>query len=298
MRILITGGTGLIGRQLCQLWLTKGYEPVVLSRNPKKAGQINGPGVQGIASLEEVEQTHFDAVINLAGAPIADKPWSTERRNLLRQSRIDLTYRLVEWLARQPHRPEVLISGSAVGWYGNGGDSVLDEHSPQQSHDFATELCADWEAAALRAEALGLRVALVRTGLVLTDQGGFLSRLVPLFKFGLGGKQGTGQQWMPWVHVADEVGIIDFLLHHTDLSGPFNACAPNPVRNAEFAKALAQRLHRPAVLTAPAFALKAAMGDMAELILGGQRLLPTRIVEAGYVFQYPDLQPALSSLEF
>lgn len=296
MKILITGGTGLIGRNLCQLWVAKGYEVYVWSRTPEKVKGLCGSTVRGIKTLAEIDQIPFDAVINLAGAPIADKPWTQARRKLLLDSRIVLTDELVAWLGKQDHKPEVLISGSAVGWYGNGGEQVLSEESPQQSQDFATQLCAAWEASALAAESLGIRVVLIRTGLVLTGQGGFLSRLTPLFKFGLGGKQGSGQQWMPWVHLEDEVGIIDYVLYHSECKGPYNACAPNPVRNQDFAKALGHHLNRPAILPVPGFMLKMILGDMAELLLGGQKLQPKRIVEAGYRFKYETLAGALRAL--
>ncbi|HHX36247.1 MAG TPA: TIGR01777 family protein, partial [Gammaproteobacteria bacterium] len=198
MRILITGGTGLIGRSLCQYWLAQGHELYVWSRTPERVKDLCGAAVHAVAELRELDQVKLDAVINLAGAPIADRPWTQARRKLLRASRIDLTERLVRWMASLPDKPAVLISGSAVGWYGDGGEQVLTESSSVQNPDFATQLCADWEAAALAAEAFGVRVVLIRTGLVLTSKGGFLSRLLPLFRLGLGGKQGSGQQWMPW----------------------------------------------------------------------------------------------------
>lgn len=296
MKILLTGGTGLIGRHLCQLWLAQGHEIYVWSRNSNKVKSIFGHTVHAVKTLSELNQVALDAVINLAGAPIADKPWTRARRTLLRNSRIALTDELVAWLGQQPHQPEVLISGSAVGWYGSGGDLFLSEDSPQQSQDFATQLCADWESSALKAQALGIRVVLIRTGLVLTGQGGFLARLIPLFQFGLGGKQGNGQQWMPWIHIDDEIGIIDFMLHHQQCSGPYNGCAPNPVRNQDFAKVLGQHLRRPVFLAAPGFALKMLLGEMAELILGGQRLQPKRVLEAGYRFKYEQLEMALKAL--
>lgn len=296
MQLLITGGTGLIGRNLCKRWVKQGHEVYVWSRTPEKVASICGPMVHGVKTLAEIDQTPFDAVINLAGAPIADKPWTPARRKLLLNSRVALTDELVAWLAKQEHKPDVLISGSAVGWYGNGGEQMLNEDSPQQSQDFGTQLCAAWEASALAAESLGIRVVLIRTGLVLTGQGGFLSRLTPLFKCGLGGKQGSGQQWMPWVHLEDEVGMIDYVLHHSECSGPYNACAPNPVRNQDFAKALGRHLNRPAILPVPSFMLKMILGDMAELILGGQRLQPKRIMEAGYTFKYESLEKALKAL--
>ncbi len=173
MRILITGGTGLIGRSLCQFWLAQGYELYVWSRTPERVKSLCGEAVHAVGQLRELDQVQLDAVINLAGAPIADRPWTQARRKLLRDSRIALTQSLVNWLASLPHKPAVLISGSAVGWYGDGGEQVLTENSVVQRLDFATQLCADWEAAAQAAEPLGIRVVLIRTGLVLTAKGGF-----------------------------------------------------------------------------------------------------------------------------
>ena len=296
MRILITGGTGLIGRNLCRLWLAQGHELYVWSRRPEQVKALCGEAVQPVAELTELNAVQLDAVINLAGAPIADRPWTKARRTLLRDSRIALTERLVSWLATLEHKPEVLISGSAVGWYGDGGEQVLTESSPIQKSDFATQLCADWETAAQAAEPLGIRVVLVRTGLVLTGQGGFLSRLLPLFRLGLGGKQGSGQQWMPWVHLHDEIALIDHLLHSTDAQGPYNACAPQPVRNQDFAKTLGQHVRRPAFMAAPGFVLKLMLGDMAGLLLGGQNIRPERTQETGFEFKYHDLKSALAEL--
>ncbi len=183
MRILITGGTGLIGRSLCQLWLAEGHALYVWSRSPENVKGLCGEAVHAVGELRELDEVKLDAVINLAGAPIADRPWTEKRRKLLRDSRIALTDELVSWMADLEHKPEVLISGSAVGWYGDGGEKVLTESSPIQTPDFATQLCADWETAAQKAEAQGIRVVLIRTGLVLTSKGGFLSRLLPLFRF-------------------------------------------------------------------------------------------------------------------
>ena len=296
MRILITGGTGLIGRSLCQYWLAQGHELYVWSRTPERVKDLCGAAVHAVAELRELDQVKLDAVINLAGAPIADRPWTQARRKLLRASRIDLTERLVHWMASLPDKPAVLISGSAVGWYGDGGEQVLTESSSVQNPDFATQLCADWEAAALAAEAFGVRVVLIRTGLVLTSKGGFLSRLLPLFRLGLGGKQGSGQQWMPWVHLDDEVALIDHVLHTVEARGPYNACAPEPVRNQAFAKALGKHVKRPAIMPAPGFALKLMLGEMAGLLLGGQNIQPQRTQEIGFEFKYHDLKTALAAL--
>lgn len=294
MRILITGGTGLIGRNLCRLWLAQGHEVYVWSRTPEQVKTLCGEAVHPVSELKELNAVQLDAVINLAGAPIADRPWTQARRTLLRDSRIALTEHLVSWLASLEYKPEVLISGSAVGWYGDGGEQVLTESSAIQQPDFATQLCADWEDAALAAESLGMRVVLVRTGLVLTSQGGFLARLLPLFRLGLGGKQGSGQQWMPWVHLHDEVALIDHLLHHTEAHGPYNACAPQPVRNKVFAKTLGQHVRRPAIMAAPAFVLKVLLGEMAGLLLGGQHIQAERTQAIGFEFKYKDLASALA----
>lgn len=221
MHILLTGGTGLIGQHLCPFWLAQGHRLTVWSRRPDQVARLCGSGVRGIAQLEELAADEpVDAVINLAGAPIADRPWTAARRNVLWASRISLTEQLLGWLGTREQRPEVLISGSAVGWYGDGGERELTEASPPVREDFASQLCIAWEETAQRAQALGLRVVLVRTGLVLASDGGFLSRLRLPFKLGLGGPLGNGRQWMPWVHIDDQVALIDFLLRHKDASGP------------------------------------------------------------------------------
>ncbi len=296
MRILLTGGTGLIGRALCRLWAAQGHQLVVWSRSPDQVARLCS-GARGIGRLDELDAGEvLDAVINLAGAPIADRPWTVKRRKLLWDSRIALTRQLVDWLASRPLKPRVLVSGSAVGWYGDGGERRLDEHSPAGSEDFASELCFAWEEAALRAEELGIRVVLVRTAPVLARNAGMLARLLPPFRLGLGGRMGSGRQWMPWIHIEDEVGLIDFLLQHEECRGPYNACAPNAVRNAEFARTLGRVLHRPALLPAPACVLRLALGEMSDLLLGGQHLQPQRTLDAGYQFRFPDLEAALTDL--
>lgn len=296
MRILITGGTGLIGRALCQHWLQRGHELIVWSRRPEQVSTLCGATVRGVASLQELGDIQLDAVINLAGAPIADRPWTRRRKALLWDSRIVLTEQLVGWLASLSQPPPVLVSGSAVGWYGDGGEQPLDETAQPVTHDFATELCAAWEERAQRAEALGVRVVIVRTGLVLAPQGGFLARLVPVFRLALGGRMGSGRQWMPWIHLQDQVALIDFLMQHADASGPYNACAPNPARNAEFTRVLAAALRRPAIFPVPAFFLRLAMGELSGLLLGGQQAVPQRLQDAGFEFQFTQLEPAVTAV--
>lgn len=295
MHILLTGGTGLIGRQLCQYWLARGHRLSVWSRRPEQVARLCGAQVRGIARLQDLEEP-VDAVVNLAGAPIADRPWTHKRKALLWSSRITLTETLVAWLEGLEHRPAVLISGSAVGWYGDGGERELTEACGPVQDDFPSQLCIAWEETAQRAEALGMRVVLLRTGLVLAAQGGFLSRLLPMFKLALGGPIGKGRQWMPWVHIEDQIALIDFLLHKPDARGPYNACAPHPVRNKEFAKTLGQVLHRPAFMPMPAFALKVGLGELSGLLLGGQKALPERLLAAGFTFRFTELHAALDDV--
>lgn len=297
MHILLTGGTGLIGQHLCQLWRGQGHRLTVWSRRPEQVAKICGRDVRGVARLEEIaSDDRVDVVINLAGAPIADRPWTAARRTLLWASRVTLTEQLLAWLASREQRPQVLVSGSAVGWYGDGGERELSEASPPVKEDFASQLCIAWEETAQRAEALGMRVVLVRTGLVLAADGGFLSRLRLPYKLGLGGPLGDGRQWMPWIHIDDQIALIDFLVQHNDASGPYNACAPEPVRNRAFAKCLGRALHRPAFMPMPALLLKAGLGELSTLLLGGQRARPVRLLAAGFTFRFNDLQSALDDL--
>lgn len=296
MRILITGGTGLIGRALCRHWRAQGHELWVWSRSPERVSQLCS-GAHGVAQLEDLSgQGPIDAVVNLAGAPIADRPWTPARRKVLWRSRIDLTHTLVAWMQQQPYSPKVFLSASAVGWYGNGAEAWLDEHSSPASQDFGHRLCMAWEEEALRATESGARVAVLRIAPVLAAQGGMLARLLPPFRMGLGGRLGNGQQWMPWIHLEDLVSLFDFLLHRPDCRGIFNACAPQALRNTEFTQVLANTLHRPALLPVPAWLLRLTLGEMSTLLLGGQRLLPRRTQEAGFSWRYGTLEAALTQL--
>ena len=294
MRILLTGGTGLIGQALCRHWQSQGHELWVWSRDPQNVPALCS-GAQGIAQLQALDGgAPLDAVVNLAGAPIADRPWTEARRSLLWRSRVDLTRTLVDWMGRQPSPPRVLLSGSAVGWYGDGGEQWLAEDSAPGNADFGSRLCVAWEQEAERARQWGVRVALLRTAPVLAPKGGMLARLLPPFRMGLGGRLGSGQQWMPWIHLDDQVALIDHLLQHDACSGPYNACAPEVVRNADFTQTLAHALHRPAVLPAPTWILRLALGEMSVLLLGGQRLVPRRTQEMGFTWRYPQLSVALA----
>ncbi len=292
MRILMTGGTGLIGRRLCRELRDQGHALTVLSRRPETVAAKCGAGVQAMRSLEEwlPEQT-FDAVINLAGEPIADAHWTAARKQALWDSRVTLTEALVRKISAAQHKPAVLLSGSAIGFYGNG-EMPVDE-SAQAGNDFAAQLCRVWEDVALAAQPLGVRVCLLRTGLVLAPQGGLLGRLWLPFKLGLGARLGDGRQWMSWVHLDDHVAMVLKLLQDESLSGPFNLTAPAPVTNADFTRALARAVHRPAWFVTPAFLLRLALGERARLLLEGQRVLPERMHQLGFQHRYPLLEDAL-----
>ena len=264
---------------------------------PQSAGfASNVSEVQAMSSLNEWQPDRtFDAVINLAGEPIVDAYWSARRKQLLRDSRITLTEKLVQRIAAAKQKPAVLLSGSAIGYYGDRGDMELDEAIPA-GKDFAAELCKDWEEAALAVEKHGVRVCLLRTGLILSERGGLLSRMLFPFKIGLGARLGHGRQWMSWIHIEDYVAMFLRLLHDGQMHGPFNMTAPKPVTNADFTRTLARSLHRPAFLAAPDLLLKLAMGDRAALLLEGQRVLPAKLVAAGGQFKYPNLAGALDDL--
>lgn len=296
MRILITGGTGFIGQALCPAFLAQGHELTVLSRHPHSVPERYGSAVQGIADLDQIPaSTHFDAIINLAGEGIADARWTKKRQQILRDSRIGITDQIIDYIERATQQPNVLISGSAIGFYGDQGDRVLNEKATPVA-DFAQTLCADWETSALRAESSGVRVCLVRTGLVIGENGGFLKRMVLPFKLGLGGQIGDGQQWMSWIHRDDFISIIQHLLDRTDLSGAFNATAPQPVTNQTLTRSLAACFGRKPFLPVPAFVLKLALGEMSSLLLGGQRVIPQRLLDDGFRFQFDTLDNALTDV--
>lgn len=296
MRILITGGTGLIGRRLCSALLRQGHMLTVLSRRPDQVRELCGATVTPMSSLDDYKRnSEFDIVINLAGEAIADQRWSEERKRLLRQSRIGLTEMLVAKMRAASYQPMSLLSGSAVGVYGNAGDECLDEHS-SAGGDFSAQLCTDWEAAALAAASSGIRVCLLRTGLVLASEGGMLKKMLPAFRFGLGARIGNGRQWMSWIHIDDYVAMLIFLIGQPKVAGSFNMVAPEPVTNREFTATLAQVMRRPALLFVPKFFLKIVLGEMAELMCGGQRVLPKRVQDLGFQFRFRQLNAALRDL--
>ncbi|HEY8025294.1 MAG TPA: TIGR01777 family oxidoreductase [Burkholderiaceae bacterium] len=296
MRILITGGTGLIGRALCGALLEAGHQVTVLSRFPQSVHGKCGPNVSIFSGLDQWSaDTAFDAVINLAGAPIVDAPWTAARRKMLWDSRVTLTERLVEKIAASRTKPAVLLSGSAIGFYGDcGDDSIIESH--KQGSDFAAQLCAAWEAAAQQASAAGVRVCLLRTGVVLSASGGFLERMPLPFKLGLGARLGNGRQSLSWIHIDDFVAMTLKMLDDTRASGAINMAAPQPVTNNEFTQKLAAALHRPAFLAAPGFVIKAIFGARSILLLGGQRVLPEKLQSLGYRFKFAGVDEALKEV--
>ncbi|GGD33049.1 MULTISPECIES: TIGR01777 family oxidoreductase [Franconibacter] len=292
MNILITGGTGLIGRHLVPRLLELGHHVTVVTRDLNKARATFDARVnlwKGLTDHENLDE--FDAVINLAGEPIADKRWTEAQKQRLCQSRWQTTQRLVEMFHAGENPPEVLISGSATGYYGDLGEVVVNEDEPPHN-EFTHKLCARWEQIACGAQSDKTRVCLLRTGAVLAPKGGMLGKLVPLFRAGLGGPIGSGRQYLAWIHVDDMVNAILWLLNN-DLRGPFNMVSPYPVRNEQFAHALGHVLHRPAFMRAPASAVRLIMGESAVLVLGGQRALPKRLEESGFGFRWYDLEEAL-----
>lgn len=296
MQILLTGGTGLVGRALCRHFKQQGYQLIVLSRQPSKVSELCS-GARGIGTLNELtDKDPVDAVINLAGAPIADRPWTQNRRRILRESRIDLTRNLVDWMAQRKQPPAVLLSASATGWYGNRGEEPIDETSAPPAADFASHLCQDWEAEVMRAQQFSTRVVCLRFAPVLSADGGMLAKLLPVFRLGLGGRLGSGQQWMPWIHIDDLVRLFAHVLTNDSCAGVYNACSPQPVRNVEFTRMLAKTVHRPALLPAPAWALKLLLGDMSFLLIGGQHIQPRRTADSGFEWHYPELSAALQNL--
>ncbi len=293
MKILIAGSSGLIGKALCPALKAAGHTVFPLVRPPQVAveGQIAWDPQAGTLDLEKAAGT--DAVVNLAGANIAERRWSESWKKVLHSSRIDSTRSLVDAMGKLDPRPRVLVSASAVGYYGNRNDEMLDEESHAGS-GFLAKLCVDWEAEAMRAEELGIRTVLLRFGVVLSAKGGALAQMIGPFRLGVGGRLGSGRQWMTWIAMPDAVGMILEAIENQRWRGAYNAVAPEPVTNELFTKALGRVLHRPTIFPAPTFALRTAFGEMADdMILASQRATPKRATQEGYSYSYPELVPAL-----
>lgn len=299
MKVLITGASGMIGGAVAEALLDRGDDVIGLSRDPQRARdgepRIAWHGWDPLAGPPPAEALEdVDGVANLLGEPLNQR-WSAAAKERIRASRVTATENLVAGVAAAPQRPDVLVSGSAVGYYGDRGDALVDEETGPGT-TFDARVCADWEAAAERATDDGVRVAIIRTGLVLTREAGLLRELLLPFRLGLGGPLAGGRNYMPWISLADEVGIILWTLDHDDARGPYNATAPNPVTNREFSKALGRALGRPAVLPVPKLAVKLRLGsEFGEIAAtAGQRALPKRITAAGYEFRFAEIDAALA----
>lgn len=299
MKIIIAGGTGLIGRSLSEALAQRGDEVWVMSRHPGTA--VLQPGIHAVQWDARTPQGwqnvagQADAIINLAGASIGARPWSNERKRLIRSSRVEAAQAITAAIQNSAHKPQVLLQIAGVGYYGNMGSIPLDEHSPAGS-GFLASVAADWEEASQPVLAQGVRRVIMRTGVVLSPKGGVLAPFVLQNHLFAGGPLGSGRQWISWIHIQDLVRAFEFLLDQPEAQGIYNVTAPEPLTNADFERTVSRVMHRPYWFPTPAFILKAVLGEMSALILEGQRVLPSRLLEMGFQFRFPTLQSALLDL--
>jgi len=293
-KILVSGSSGLLGAALLRELKADGYQVVRLVHGTARgADQIAWDPAQ---PLTPESVSGFEAVVHLAGESIASR-WTAAKKNAIRDSRVLGTSHLATALARAAQRPRVLISGSAIGFYGNRADEFLREDSPSGSSGFLPEVCREWEAASQSASKAGIRIVNLRTGIVLSSRGGALAKMLPPFRMGLGGKIGSGHQWMSWISLGDMTGAILHMLKNESLSGPVNCVSPNPVINADFTRTLGSVLSRPTIFPLPAFIAHMMFGQMAdELLLASQRVEPVKLLASGYRFQHPELKAALEGV--
>ncbi len=296
MNVLITGGTGLIGERLVNTLKQSNVNITVLTRNPNKAVDMFGSSVTFIDKLSSKCIENQDTVINLAGEPIANKRWSNSQKKKICNSRWDITKQLSELITKATHPPSLFISGSAVGIYGRQKDQLIDETFTQYHKEFTHEVCQMWEKLALKAESVETRVVILRTGIVLDSNSGALAKMLLPFKLGIGGKVSCGKQIMSWIHIEDVISAILHIQNTPTLKGVTNITAKYPVSNAVFSKNLADVLKRPAIFKTPAVLLKLMFGEMADLLLYGQCVIPSKLINSGFHFKYPTIDEALNNL--
>jgi uncharacterized protein len=301
MKIIITGGTGLIGRSLAASLAGVGVEVILLSRNPTRglSGLPAGVSIHGwdghTARGWEALVNDAEVIVNLAGENIGAGRWTEARKKSILSSRVNAGNAVTEAVRLAEHRPRLVVQSSAVGYYGPHSEEIITEQTGA-GKDFLSTVCMDWEASTYEVEKLGVRWVAARTGVVLSTAEGALPRMMLPFKLFAGGPVGSGRQWFPWIHLEDEVRALRFLIENPSASGAYNLCAPNPVTNADFGKALGRAMHRPSVLPAPAFAMKLILGEMSTLLLDGQRQVPQRLEQAGFKFKYSQVDQALQAL--
>jgi uncharacterized protein len=303
MNILISGGTGFIGRSLCIKLLDKKHEVIVLTRNKKKAELIFGREVN-LVDYSEINVSHFenvkhfktDCIINLSGETIGNHRWDKKTKEKIISSRVNSTKALVEFIKNQTpeDRPKVFINASAIGYYGSKQDEELKENT-SSGNDFLSDVCRQWEAEALKAEALGVRVVTVRTGVVLGLEGALKKMLLP-FRFFVGGPLGNGRQWMSWIHIKDLVNVYYYALTNDKIKGAVNATSPNQTTMNDFSKTLGKVMHRPSLFRVPAFVLRLIFGEMADVLLGSQKVIPEKLIKSGFEFEFPVLEDALKDI--
>jgi hypothetical protein len=300
MRMIITGGTGLIGLALTQSLTGDGHEVIVLSRAPERAKALpkgaraegwDGRTASGWGALVD----GADAIVNLAGENIAGGRWTVERKQRIRDSRLSAGQAVVDAVGGAAQKPRVVVQASGLGYYGPRGDEVVTE-ATGPGNDFLAQLAVAWEGCTAPVEALGVRRVIIRTAPVLSLDGGVLPRIIGPFQRFVGGPLGSGRQWFPWIHIADEVAAIRFLMGHEKAAGPFNLTAPTPVTNADFARVVGRVLKRPAILPAPGLALRLLFGEMATVLLDGQRAIPKGLLDVGFSFRFPEVESALRDL--